>query len=141
VVLHSLSSCCIDNCICFGACRGWPGCAVNSCGHDNVLRLTLGCEFCVVWCACDEVGEAMLAIMDKLGSTEVLRLKPKSHMLCHVIYEDLARTPCCNPWVGATWRDEDFIGKMMELTTSVSSRTVCTKVMQYYCAKLSNLLP
>ena len=42
-------------------------------------------------------------------------------LLAHVVHEELRRTPCLNPWVGATWRDENFIGKMMTMVTSVGS--------------------
>ena len=87
-----------------------------------------------------QAGEGLLQMLHVLGDERVIRIKPKSHMLCHMIY-DLAASDCVvNPWMGCTWRDEDFIGKMMRMVKSVHPRAVMTRPIEFYAAKLRLIL-
>lgn len=79
-------------------------------------------------------------MLNKLGKDGDLRLKPKVHHLAHLVYEDLAKTPCLNPWLGCTWRDEDMVGKLMKMATSVHARSVVTRVIEHYCVRIRILL-
>ena len=82
----------------------------------------------------------MLQILHDLGHSDVLRLKPKSHYLAHVIYVELAKVPAVNPWCGATWRDEDFIGKIVRMVKACHARTVQDRCMNLHLGRLSHLL-
>jgi hypothetical protein len=42
--------------------------------------------------------------------------------------------------MGCTWRDEDFIGKMMRMVKSVHPRAVMTRPIEFYAAKLRLIL-
>ncbi len=70
----------------------------------------------------------------------MIGLKPKFHYMCHMIYE-LDRTGAtANPWAGCTWRDEDFVGKIMRMVKAVHSRSVGVRVIEHYLARLNGLL-
>ena len=48
----------------------------------------------------------------------------QAHCLAHIIYNiQAAAGPCLNPWTASTWRDEDFIGKIMRMVKSVHARS------------------
>ena len=67
-------------------------------------------------------------------------LKPKFHYMCHLIYEMDQPGPAANPWGGCTWRDEDFIGKIMRMVKAVHSRSVGVRVIENYLARMNVLL-
>ena len=87
-------------------------------------------------------GTALLKLLHVLGQKEVIGIKPKFHMLAHMIYnlECEAGCPMVNPWMGCTWRDEDFVGKMMRMVRSVHSRAVGHRVVEHYLARMKALL-
>ena len=87
-----------------------------------------------------QAGGALLQLLHVLGAEGVIKLKPKSHMLCHMIYDLEASDVVVNPCMGCTWRDEDFIGKIMRTVKSVHPRSVMTRPMEFYAAKLRTIL-
>lgn len=86
------------------------------------------------------VGTALCHTLGKLGELDMLWLKPKAHALCHIVLYICESDVALNPWKGSTWRDEDMIGKIMKLAKAVHSRSVGTKPIAYYAARLRILL-
>ena len=87
-----------------------------------------------------QIGESLLSMLHVLGHDGKLRLKPKSHVLAHVVLVELRRRPALNPWVGCTFRDEDMIGKLTRIVKAVHARVSGVRAIQFYCAKLNILL-
>lgn len=87
-----------------------------------------------------QAGTALVRVLHLLHREGALHLKPKAHYLAHVVYDLSDHWPSMNPWYGCTWRDEDFMGKGMKLVKAVDSRSVMTRPIEMYCAKLTQLL-
>ena len=85
-----------------------------------------------------QAGGALLQLLHVLGAEGVIKLKPKSHMLCHMIYDLAVSDVVVNPWMGCTWRDEDFIGNIMRMVKSVHPRSVMTRPMEFLCCEVDN---
>ncbi len=84
-----------------------------------------------------KAGVALLNLLHILGIRGALHLKPKAHVFAHVIDELHGEgTPTLNPWFGCTWRDEDFIGKMMRMVKACHASSVPTRPMEFYAARL-----
>ena len=84
-------------------------------------------------------GRSMLLAIQKSG----LRVKPKLHMLAHIVHDLVpqAGRPCVNPWANSVWMDEDFIGKICRMIVALGHPAhLSTKLLQRYCAKLIFIL-
>jgi hypothetical protein len=78
--------------------------------------------------------------LHQLGHDRSIHLKPKAHYLCHVVRDELSKSPALNPWSGATWRDEDYIGKILRMAKASHGRTIQRRVIELYLGRLWGLL-
>ena len=71
-----------------------------------------------------------------------LQLLRKAHLLSHCVLdlEENVGRPCVNPCACTTWRDEDFIGKIMPITKALHSRSIGVRTVLYYIARLQHEL-
>ncbi len=60
-------------------------------------------------------------------------------MFAHVVY-GLETNPAMNPWAGVTWRDEDFIGKLMKCVKAQHAKGVATRTLEFYAVRLRIVL-
>ena len=68
-------------------------------------------------------------------------MKPQMHYLVHLVMQlEDKGLPVVNPWTGCTWRDEDFIGKIMRMIRSLHAKTIGQRFAERYSARLHVML-
>jgi hypothetical protein len=75
----------------------------------------------------------------------LFRIRPKYHLVLHIILSVTAEHPCFrrsgrNPHCNAAWLDEDFIGKIMRIMAKTHPRTVQVDALVRWLAGLPFLL-
>lgn len=88
-----------------------------------------------------QAGTALLKLLQSLGEAGDVPIKPKTHQLCHMIYElEVVGVPLRSPWWGCTWRDEDSVKLLMRIARALHPLAVATKTLEFYSVKLNLVL-
>ena len=97
---------------------------------------------------CLHAGRVMLLAYQKLA-VEALqnkhclyKVRPKTPDVCHIVEDFGSDAPFVeNPRFFATWMEEDFMGKVTDISSSCNVRTVMTRPIEKYILLLVNVWP
>lgn len=88
------------------------------------------------------VGDAFLKMYISLVHSEpdLWRLRPKLHMVWHLVHDAELRPSRRNPLLDSTWQDEDWVKRVARTLKRCHSRSAQKTVLQRYLLALQQKL-